>query len=118
MRAGSEAKAVRSNTGREFSVRVLFFQNGSMFAVSEGGDRIGAISASIATKGGKPNTAKVIPSKHDPIFLSTISEKVSAMTNGICLVSLYTKAQLELEDMKAIMAAVMDIVGEDAGDER
>jgi hypothetical protein len=33
------------------------------------------------------------------------------MINGICLVSLYSKSQLQLDDMKAIMGEVMNIVG-------
>ncbi|HJS83170.1 MAG TPA: hypothetical protein VJ742_10095 [Nitrososphaera sp.] len=85
--------------------------------ISEGLPRIGAISASISTSGGKVNTAKVIPSKYDSIFITTISEKVSSMINGICLVSLHNKTQLQLEDMKAIMAAVMDIIDKRKDDE-
>jgi hypothetical protein len=33
------------------------------------------------------------------------------MINGICLVSLHNKAQLQLDDMKAIMGEVMSIIG-------
>ena len=78
--------------------------------ITEGEQRIGAISISINASG-KVNTAKVIPSKYDSIFINTIAEKVSAMINGICLVSLYSKSQLQLDDMKAIMGEVMNIVG-------
>ena len=109
-RPDAEDSSVRSGTGRDFSIQGLFFENGCFLIISEGPPRIGAISASISTSGGKVNTAKVIPSKYDSIFITTISEKVSSMTNGICLVSLHNKSQLQLEDMKAIMAAVMDII--------
>jgi hypothetical protein len=57
------------------------------------------------------NTAKIIPSKYDSIFVNTISEKVSSMLNGICLVSLYSKTPLQLDDMKAIMEEIMSIIG-------
>ncbi|HKU49102.1 MAG TPA: hypothetical protein VJP79_04050 [Nitrososphaera sp.] len=112
MQGGSDAEGtvVRSNTGREFSVQNLFFQNGCFLIIFEGEPRIGAISASISASGGKANTAKVIPSKYDSIFINTVSEKVSSMINGICLVSLHNKVQLDLDDMKAIMGVVMDIV--------
>jgi hypothetical protein len=33
------------------------------------------------------------------------------MINGICLVSLYSVKQLNLDDMKAIMGEIMNIVG-------
>ena len=75
------------------------------------------MTASISTSGGKVNTAKVIPSKYDSIFINTVSEKASSMINGICLVSLHSKIQLQLEDMKAIMEVVMDIIGNKTGDE-
>jgi hypothetical protein len=75
------------------------------------------MSASIGGSGGKVNTAKVIPSKYDSIFINTVSEKVSAMINGICLVSLHSKIQLQLEDMKAIMEVVMDILAKRKGNE-
>ena len=76
------------------------------------------MSASIGTAGGKVTTAKVIPSKYDSIFINTISEKVSSMINGICLVSLHSKVQLQLDDMKAIMEVVMDIIRQRKGDEQ
>ena len=119
MQDGSDAKAtnVRSGTGREFSIQSLFFQNGCFLIIFEGQPRLGAMSASISASGGKVNTAKVIPSKYDSIFINTISEKVSRMINGICLVSLHSKVQMQLEDMKAIMEVVMDIIRQRKGDE-
>ncbi len=120
MRSGSDAgqiTSVRSVTSREFNIQTLFFENGSFLIISEGSLRIGAISASIGTSGGKVNTAKVIPSKYDSIFINTISEKVSAMINGICLVSLHSKTPLQLDDMKAIMEVIMDTIGKRKGDE-
>jgi hypothetical protein len=103
-------KTVSSGTRRNFFIQSTFFQNGSFFIITEGERRIGAISISIIGSG-KVNTAKVIPSKYDSIFINTIAEKVSAMINGICLVCLYSKSQLQLDDMKAIMGEVMNIVG-------
>ena len=113
MQGGSDedVKIVRSATGREFSIKSLYFQKGCFLIISEGEPRIGAVNASISTAGGKVNTAKVIPSKYDSIFVNTISEKVASMINGICLVSLHSKVQLQLDDMKAIMEVLMDILG-------
>ena len=86
--------------------------------VAEGIDRIGSLAVSI-TASNKSNTATVIPSKYNPVFINTISEKVSSMINGICIVSLYSTNQLNLEDMKAIMGEIMNIVGgKHIGDDR
>jgi hypothetical protein len=53
------------------------------------------------------------------VFINTISEKVSLMINGICIVSFYSTNQLNLEDMKAIMGEIMNIVGgKHIGDDR
>ena len=105
-----EGRVVSSSTGRDFSIQASFFQNGSFLTIFEGEPRIGALSVAISASN-KVNVAKVIPSKYDSIFINTIAEKVSSMTNGICLVSLHSKAQLQLDDMKAIMGEVMNIVG-------
>lgn len=113
MQNGSDVhvgKIVRSSTRRNFSIQSLFFQNGCFIIISEDTQRIGAVSVSISAKGGKVNTAKVIPSKYDSIFVNTISEKVSSMVNGICVVSLYSKNPLQLEDMKAIMEEIMNLL--------
>jgi hypothetical protein len=105
-----EEKVVSSSTGRNFSLQTIFFQNGCFLIIFEGEPRIGSVSAAISTSN-KVNVAKVIPSKYDSIFINTVAEKVSSMINGICLVSLHSKSQLQLEDMKAIMGEVMSIVG-------
>jgi hypothetical protein len=102
---------IDSKSTKKFLLKYLPFQNGCFIVISEGSDKIGSISVSISSSN-KVNTAKVIPSKFDSMFMSTISERVSSMINGICLVSLYSVARLDLEDMKAIMGEIMNIVGE------
>jgi hypothetical protein len=52
----------------------------------------------------------VIPSKYHSVFINAISERVSSMINGICIVSLYSMNQLNLEDMKTIMEEIINIV--------
>ena|SRR5918911_320957 len=112
-------KIVSPSTGRDFFLQGLFFQNGCFLVISEGEEqqRIGALSVAISTSN-KVNIAKVIPSKYDSIFINTIAEKISSMINGICLVSFYSKAQLQLEDMKAIMGEVMNIIDNRKSKER
>ena len=100
---------ITSEGKRTFLVKFLSFQNGCFISVSESLDRIGSISVSISSSN-KVNTAKVIPSKFNPVFVSTISEKISSMINGICLISLHSLTQLEFNDMKAIMGEIMNLI--------
>ena len=112
---GSDITVVRyakSETRRIFLIKFLSFQNGCFISLAEGSNRIGSISVSISSSN-KVNTAKVIPSKFDSMFVSTISERVSSMINGICVVSLYSTKQLQLGDMKAIMDEIMNLVKEE-----
>ena len=105
-----EGKVVSSSTGRNFRLQSIFFQNGYFVIITEGEQRIGAMSVALSTSN-KASVAKIIPSKYDSIFINTIAEKVSSMINGICLVSLHSEGQLQLDDMKAIMGEVLNIVG-------
>ena len=104
------SKIVSSSTGRDFFLCSIFFQNGCFIIITEGEARIGAVSMAISASN-KVSSAKVIPSRYDSIFINTVAEKLSSMINGISLVSLHSKSQLQLDDMKAIMAEVMNTVG-------
>jgi hypothetical protein len=104
-------KTLTSQSGRNFIIKYVSVSNGCIILISEESDhQIGAISVSISSSN-KSNTAKVIPSKYDSIFLNTISEMVSKMKNGICITSLYSTKQLTLEDMKIIMDQIRDLIG-------
>src|SRR5919106_840967 len=102
-------RIVSLGSSRNFSLNITFFQNGCFIVITEGQPRIGAVSIAISASN-KVSTAKVIPSKYDSIFISTVAEKVSSMINGISLVSLHSMSQLQLDDMKAIMQEVMNTV--------
>jgi hypothetical protein len=106
---GLVVRAVRSPSGRTFLIKFLSFQNGCFIALAEGSHKIGSIYVSISSSN-KVNTAKVIPSKFDSMFVNTISERVSSMINGICLVSFHSIKQLQLDDMKEIMGDIMNLI--------
>jgi hypothetical protein len=108
---GLVVRAVRSPSGRTFLIKFLSFQNGCFIALAEGYHKIGSIYVSISSSN-KVNTAKVIPSKFDSMFVNTISERVSSMINGICLVSFHSIKQLQLDDMKEIMGYIMNLIEE------
>ena len=105
-------RTITSKHNRTFLIKFLLFQNGCFISVSESSDRIGSIFVSISSSN-QVNTAKVIPSKFNSMFISTISERISSMINGICLISLHSLRQLEFDDMKAIMGEIMNIVGDE-----
>lgn len=100
---------------RLFSIRVIRMFNGCFISISEGDQhRIGSLNVSLHGSVGV-NTAKVIPSKYDSVFLNMVSERIAALTNGICITSLYTKNALGLDAMKTIMGIVTDAVSEQHG---
>ncbi len=102
-------RTVRSESTRIFVIKFLPFVNGRFIAISEGSDRIGSICVSIKSHN-KVNTAKVIPSKSDSMFISTLSERISSMINGISVISLHSSKQLNLDDMRAIIEELMNLI--------
>ena len=100
---------------RLFSVRIIRMFNGCFISISEGEQhRIGSLNVSLHGSMGV-NTAKVIPSKYDSLFLNMVSERIAALISGICITSLYTIKALDLETMKTIMGIVTDAVSEQHG---
>ena len=109
---GLVVRTVKSPSRRTFLIKFLSFQDGCFIALAEGSHKIGSISVSISSSN-KINTAKVIPSKFDSMFVNTISERVSSMINGICIVSFDSIKQLQLDDMKEIMGYIMNLIEEE-----
>ncbi len=107
---GLVVREIKTESQRTFNLKCVSFENGLFIVVAEGANRIGSLTVSISSSN-KSNTATVIPSKYNSMFINTISEKVSSMVNGICVVSLYNAKQLNLEDMKAIMGEITNIIG-------
>ncbi len=100
---------------RFFSIRIIRMSNGCFVSISEGDrHRIGSLTVSLHGSVGV-NTAKVIPSRYDSVFLNMVSERVARLTNGICITSLYTKSVLDLKAMKTIMGIIADVVSEEHG---
>lgn len=102
-------RTVRSESTRIFVIKFLPFVNGRFIAIAEGSDKIGSICVSIKSYN-KVNTAKVIPSKSDSMFISTLSERISSMINGISVISLHSSKQLNLDDMRAIIGEIMNLI--------
>ena len=94
---------------RQFLVQIVPFDNGNFISITEGKEKIGAMVVSIGS-GPRTSTVTVIPSKSDSLFLKMVSERIASTTNGICIVSINTHKDLELEAMKIIMNEIMEIV--------
>lgn len=101
---------IDSPSNRRFIVKFLNFENGCFVSISESDNLIGSISVSINTK--DLTTATVIPSKYDSMFINSLSKRVSYMINGISIISLHTKEQLKLEDMKTIMGEILNLISD------
>ena len=94
---------------RTFSLRTQKFENGFFISISEDNDKIGSMTISLAT-GPTPTTTTIIPSKNESLFLRLISERISTKMNGIALVSIFVKNELEPSTAKALMSEVMEMI--------
>ncbi len=94
---------------RTFSLRTQKFENGFFISVSEDNDKIGSMTISLAN-GPTPTTTTIIPSKNESLFLRLISERISTKMNGIALVSIFVRNELEPSTAKALMSEVMEMI--------
>ena len=94
---------------RDFLVQMVPFDNGNFISITEGKEKIGTLVVSIGSVG-RTSTATVIPSKSETVFLKMVSERVASTINGICIFSLNIQKELDLESMKVLMNAIMEII--------
>jgi hypothetical protein len=102
-------KEIQLDDKRTIHIKLIFFENGCFIIVSENSNRIGSITISSSISN-KVTSAIVIPSKFDSFFINSIAQRISLMLNGICLVSLHTKTQLDVKSMKTIMGEILSII--------
>lgn len=105
---GYKKKTVKANH-RDFLVQVVPYDNGDFISITEGKEKIGTLVVSIGS-GGRISTATVIPSKSETLFLKMVSERVASTINGICIFSLSTQKELDLDTMKLLMNEIMEII--------
>lgn len=95
--------------GRNFSLQIIKFDNGSFVSVSEGPPKIGSMVVSL-NAGQNPVTTTVIPSKSESLFLKLIAEKISFKTHGIAIVSTFIQKEIEADTAKLLMTEIMEII--------
>lgn len=106
-----EQEIASDKSKRKFIIKILKFNNGFFISISEDELRLGAISVSLSITN-RASTAKVIPEKYDQVFVDTLSSRISLMKNGICIVSLFIKNKLQLDDMKLVNDKILSIIEE------
>ena len=106
-------KDIQIDDKRTIRIKLIFFENGCFIIESENSNRIGSITISSSISN-KVTSAIVIPSKFDSIFINSIAQRISLMLNGICLVSLHTRIQLDVKSMKTIMGEILSMISTQA----
>jgi len=94
---------------RSFVVQLIRFDNGNFVSISEGPQKIGSMVVSIGT-GPSPTTVTVVPAKTDSLFLKLIAEKISTLSKGISIVSMFAGRELGNEVAKTLMSEIMDMI--------
>jgi hypothetical protein len=102
-------KKIILKSNRVFFLKFVDFKNGCFVSFSEDLCKIGGIHVSVASNN-RTQSARVIPNIKDPIFMKTLSEKLSLMTNGITITNLNIKNPLTLSEMQELMNEVLKLL--------
>ena len=94
---------------RRFQIQILRFENGNFVSVTEGAERIGSMTVSLAM-GPKPVTTTVIPSRTESSFIKLAAEKISSSVHGIAIVSVNVQGQIDINSAKAILAEITEMI--------
>ena len=97
---------------RSFSLQIQKFENGYFISITEGSNKLGSMTISLAT-GPSPITTTIIPSRTESLFLKLIAERISTRIRGIVLVSTYVQKELESNNVKSLMSEIMEIIEND-----
>lgn len=99
--------------GRIFLLDLLRLHNGCFVNISEDRvSRLGAITISIKTKQRSVNSSTLIPERRGSIFSSMVGELIAEKTEGIGVVSLYLREEIEPSIMKPLLSRLSDMLSE------
>ena len=102
-------KKITLKSKRVFLLKFIEFNNGCFVSLSEDLCKIGGLHVSVASNN-RTQSARVIPNIRDPIFMKTLSEKISLMINGIVITNFNNKNPLSLSEMQEIMNEVLKLL--------
>lgn len=95
---------------RKFDVSILKYDNGFFISITEGARKLGATIISAAL-GPAPASAEIIPAKTNSLFLKLLSQNLASQVHGVCIVSLYTKEELDKETSKILIEKIVEAAG-------
>ena len=87
---------------------MLKFDNGRFVSINEGGNKLGALTVSLAT-GPSPITSSVIPAKSESLFLKLVSERLSSTFKGISIVTISIVNELDPKSAKTLMGEIEEL---------
>ena len=102
-------KTITLKSKRVFLLKFIEFNNGCFVSLSEDLCKIGGLHVSVASNN-RTQSARVIPNIRDPMFMKTLSEKISLMINGIVITNFNNKDPLTLTEMQEIMNEVLELL--------
>ncbi len=105
METGYDTKTIAYDN-RYFLVDMLNFENGIIISITENSPKIGPMLISI-NSGPVPSTSIIIPTKSEELFLKLLSQKISSLMKGICLVTANFEKPLDNETTKQLMHEIM-----------
>jgi len=94
---------------RNFSLKILKFDNGYFVSITEGSNKLGSMVVSLAT-GPTAVTTTIIPSRTESLFLKLTAERISTRMKGIAVISSFIQKELEIDTAKTIMSEIMDMI--------
>ena len=101
-------------TNRRFIVQTLQFDNGNFVSITEGNEKIGSMVVSLSTSSMPAATAvttTVIPTtRNESLFIKLTAEKISSTTQGIAIVSVNVKSEIDINSAKAITNQITEMI--------
>ncbi len=99
--------------GRVFTLDLLRFSNGSFANISEDPvPKLGAITISIKSQQ-RVNSSTLIPDRRGSIFSGMVGELIAEKTEGIAVVSLYLREDVDPQIMKILLNEISKLLEQD-----
>jgi hypothetical protein len=99
--------------GRVFNIDLLMLSKGCFASISEGkSSRMGAITVAIKS-GERFTSSALIPESKGIIFAGMVGEMLADRLQGIAVISLYLREELDTSSMKTLINEVRKLLNRD-----
>ena len=96
--------------GRVFNVELLKFSNGIFATISEDPEpRLGTITLSLKTHE-RVSSSNLIPDRRGSIFSGMVGELIVEKTQGISIVSLYLREEIDATITKMLLSTISELL--------